>query len=353
MARVTCVVAGLVVGWLVCANAATGDYFGAVEPDKLPTLSSNGLSHAALPSGLQGGGDTFGSATVIPSLPYFDGGSTCAFANDYYPECAFQGNSAAPDVVYKYTPQASTCVDIALCGSSFDTVLHVYDGAQGALVACDDDGCAAQSRIQNLHLSAGIPYYIVVDGWGTDCGNYSLAVRSCTGPCEVTCVGGTPEGEPACFDGYTDQFNGGCNATPPAFQPLTCNDAGVTVCGHYGTYLGATGRQLRDTDWYEITLTGPTLLECCVVGEVPTQLAVLGASCNPVTVLCGSVFGEACAPMCCQVQLTAGQYRVFVAPSIYSGYPCDSDYELTIHGYQCPTVGVEPAHWGTVKRLFR
>ena len=66
-----------------------------------------------------GGGDTFATATVIPSLPYTDSGTTVGFANDYDPPCAHAG---ASDVVYRYAPAVNTCVTISLCGSGFDSI---------------------------------------------------------------------------------------------------------------------------------------------------------------------------------------------------------------------------------------
>jgi hypothetical protein len=113
------------------AFAARDDYFGKNEPPKIKDSSKS--APVAQPR-INVGGDTFATATVIPAVPYSDGGNTCGFVDDYFPSCAFAGLSIAADVVYSYTPTADECVNITLCGSSYDTILHVRDA--GGEVAC-------------------------------------------------------------------------------------------------------------------------------------------------------------------------------------------------------------------------
>lgn len=148
----------------------------ASTPGLPPNLSNVFVGKPALgtpapiesPASTTGGGESFATATVIPSLPYLDGGSTVGFFNDYNPVCAGGG---APDVVYRYSPAVNTCVTISLCGSGFDTVLHLYKDSLAGLVACNDDYCGAvpqQSKLLSVALEAGHDYYIVVDGYGCD-----------------------------------------------------------------------------------------------------------------------------------------------------------------------------------------
>ena len=65
--------------------------------------------------------------------------------------------------------------------------------------------------------------------------------------------GGIAESEPVCFDGYVDEFNGGCDAATPGFSAISSGDP---VCGQGGVFL--TGSVFADTDWYEIIVTEPT-----------------------------------------------------------------------------------------------
>ena len=45
-------------------------------------------------------------------------------------------------------------INIGLCGSIYDTILYVYDGATE--IGCNDDSsCGLQSELTNVHLAAG------------------------------------------------------------------------------------------------------------------------------------------------------------------------------------------------------
>ena len=78
-------------------------------------------------------------------------------------------------------------VRISLCGNSdFDTKLYVYENAHtpGAPHACNDDSCSTPSfpdpyvsQLLGVNLTAGNTYYIVVDGWDEQSGNYTLLIN--------------------------------------------------------------------------------------------------------------------------------------------------------------------------------
>jgi hypothetical protein len=132
------------------------------------------------------GGETIATCTVVASLPYFDTGNTCGFTNDYDEVCPYSG-SIAKDVVYCYTPTDNMCVDISLCNSStdYDTKLYVYQGSYtpGAPYACNDDACPDYiSELLGLYLTGGTAYYIVVDGYGNECGNYGIDIHEVSSP---------------------------------------------------------------------------------------------------------------------------------------------------------------------------
>lgn len=61
---------------------------------------------------------------------------------------------AAPDVVYALTPSSDLRLDIDLCGSSYDTAVHIYLDSTVKQVACNDDRCGWQSRFTALQLQA-------------------------------------------------------------------------------------------------------------------------------------------------------------------------------------------------------
>ncbi len=119
------------------------------------------------------GGDDIGSAVAIGSLPYSNTGTTEGYTDDYDEECP--SASASPDVVYSYTPSGAETVDIYVWG--YDTKLFVYENSwtPGNPYACNDDFFYyGQSALQDLALTGGNTYYIVIDGWSGDFGAYEF-----------------------------------------------------------------------------------------------------------------------------------------------------------------------------------
>jgi hypothetical protein len=134
-------------------------------------------------------GDTCEDPYVIPPLLPFDAtGNTCMFANDYDAVCPYN-TPHAPDTVYRFTPSADELVDITLCldETMYDTKAYVFeDTCSGTPIACNDDFCMTAgypqypfvSKIEGLLLNTGHDYYIVVDGYGTECGTYHLRIAA-------------------------------------------------------------------------------------------------------------------------------------------------------------------------------
>lgn len=138
------------------------------------------------PDVIRQGGDTCASATVIGGLPFTADGTTVGYTNDYDEECPYTG-STSPDVVYSFTPATDMAIDISLCTgiTDYDTKLYVYEGScpTAPNYACNDDSCSAPlypssfiSSLENLSLTAGQTYYIVVDGYGGNSGSYTIDV---------------------------------------------------------------------------------------------------------------------------------------------------------------------------------
>ena len=125
------------------------------------------------------GGDTFLDALVIPSVPYCTSGTTSGYTDDYDEACPYSGSSS-PDVVYVYTPPWSMTIPISLCGGSeYDTKFYIYEESYtpGNPLYCNDDLCPDYlSEIIEVELQANTTYYIVVDGYGGDYGQYTIDV---------------------------------------------------------------------------------------------------------------------------------------------------------------------------------
>jgi len=322
------------------------------------TFTVKATTHPAVHrGGDREGGETIADAVVIPSLPFDDTGSTCDNIDDYDEVCPYVG-STSPDVVYVFTPSVDMFVDIQTCNSGYDTKLYVYENAYtpGAPYACNDDNDACpgplyRSWIRNLELSAGDSYYIVVDGYGGDCGDYELHVLGVDPPlvCEPTCPGDAlTEGEPTCHDGYVDEYNGGCNSDPPAFQALP-PDPVVTVCGESGVYDGLT---VRDTDWYEIELDGDREVTLTMCADFPALFGFVDASlgCSAPN-LYDHTFADPYVESSLTTLLSAGTWWVFVAPADWGSYPCGVRYVLTVEGITVSPVA--ELSWTTLKAMYR
>ena len=115
-------------------------------------------------------------ATVIgPDGGVIDGttvGGTAALASS----C---GNDVfAPERIFRWTPGTSHVATIQTCGgtTNYRTTLYVREGTcLGPDLACNQRGCGEQSRI-TMPVVAGTTYYIVVDGFLADAGDFTLTV---------------------------------------------------------------------------------------------------------------------------------------------------------------------------------
>lgn len=308
------------------------------------------LQHHAISDRVQTTGEDLSSAIPIPSLPFSVSGNTCSYADDYDQSCPYYA-PGSPDVVYAYSPSAGGSIDIDLCASQYDTKVYVYDNAATTPIACNDDaGCGItgyQSALMQVPVVAGHTYYIVVDGYGGDCGDYQLVVTAHQA-CFACQPYDQPEGEPSCADGYIDVFNGGCNSTPPRYTPVTCG----TICGSAGTYTMPDGNY-RDTDWYEITV-GPGTYTYSGTGDgFSMRLFVLSAACAP-TVL-GTLATTPCVPG--SLSFTGpGTFHLFAASNAFSGVPCGAKYRLDISGpgiLACQATPASSSTWGALRLLYR
>ena len=91
-----------------------------------------------------------------------------------------QTTSSATESWYAFTPAASDMYQISLAGSDFDTILSVYDECGGELIAYnDDDGWLSTSTV-TVELEAETTYYIQIDGYWGEYGNYTLYIDNYT-----------------------------------------------------------------------------------------------------------------------------------------------------------------------------
>jgi len=92
------------------------------------------------------------------------------------------GGNASPDVFYEYTGSGEVeLVTISLCGggTSYDSYLRVFAScgnlSVGSEIAFNDDFCGLQSQL-TFESDGTSTYIIMVEGFGTGSGDFSLAI---------------------------------------------------------------------------------------------------------------------------------------------------------------------------------
>ncbi|WP_437781486.1 MXAN_6577-like cysteine-rich protein [Sorangium sp. So ce1097] len=120
-----------------------------------------------------GGGTCSTPIDLGSTVPQVVTGSTAEQPESVTPAC---GVSSAPEMIYSFTAPDNGIYIFNTFGSSFDTILQVYDGScAGTPLRCNDDAGGPQSRV-TVDLVAGQTVLVVVDGRSTNRGDYVLQV---------------------------------------------------------------------------------------------------------------------------------------------------------------------------------
>jgi hypothetical protein len=104
-------------------------------------------------------------------------GNTCGLVSDYEGSC---NAGTAGDAAFRFVLSAPRRVLISTAGSGFDTSMALWTGttpATATYVNCNDDAAGLSTSVLDLTLAAGT-YYVVVDGFGTECGDYKFNVQT-------------------------------------------------------------------------------------------------------------------------------------------------------------------------------
>jgi hypothetical protein len=114
---------------------------------------------------------------LASAVPVMASGNTTGMGNDATGTCG----GGAEDYVYEYTAPQTGTYTMSLAGSAYDTILFVQAQtgpcAFGDL-ACDDDGAGGLQSLVTLPLNQGDTVYIVVDGFGTSTGAFTLNITA-------------------------------------------------------------------------------------------------------------------------------------------------------------------------------
>jgi hypothetical protein len=245
-----------------------------------------------------------------------------------------------------YELQITEISDITWEGiAEFPLYLIIWDGNEG----CDGMyslGWRATTEICDpLTVSAqDVPpgtYWLWVGLWTLSpdypCGllyNARVTVAPAM-PCEVECSqNAIDEGEETCYDGYVDQYNGGCNSDPVVFQPIA---DGAVICGTSGTYLVGMDAY-RDTDWYEFTTTQICNLTWQALAEFDVVLFLIHGNpdaCPDPPILASTAGGACQITTLTYADLGPGTYWLFIAPAVWTGVPCGAVYQASFNLFDC------------------
>ena len=319
------------------------------------------------PGGSVNEGDTIETALLLPGVPFHGTGNTAGYTDDYDEVCPYTG-STAPDVVYKYVPTTSMSIDIDFCASGYDTKAYVYDAGLN-LIACNDDFYFAapcfvySSKLENVAMTAGQTYYIVIDGYGSTSGPYVMDIMAYA-PCVISCpYNAYAEWEPPLIPNYVDLYNGGCNTTPSyPFQHISGASPGSDIpvcsaifCGVSGWFL-VNGSNSRDTDWFTLTkATAGTNIEITADAEYASYIFQLTGTCaGGVTVAQQAIAGP-CQFATMSIAGPASTYWFWVGPTVFVSPDGTMmyDYVVWFTGLQPEVYATAPTTWSTVKALYR
>jgi Abnormal spindle-like microcephaly-assoc'd, ASPM-SPD-2-Hydin len=167
--------------FLTLALTAGTRYFIVVDT---PTVDSSAAGfHFSLRRGIPAN-DTCATATVIdPSrLPFSVSGTTFGATNDLDPGGACFGSALSTrgaDVVFQFTPADTQLYVITLTPSGrYDASLYLTTDCS-TIAGCfgADVGGARTPEILHKSLIAGITYFVVVDGFGGDAGDFAFSLQ--------------------------------------------------------------------------------------------------------------------------------------------------------------------------------
>ncbi len=172
-------------------------------------------------------------------------------------------------------------------------------------------------------------------------------------PIDECAPGLVHEWEPPLHDQYVDEYNGGCNSTPPVFQALEAIDPPdcISMCGKSGWYL-FDGWERRDTDWFTVTAAGDTL-EFTITAQYPTNMFIMNTDCNNLIIL-ADAYAPTDVPTTINYLTSPGEeYWLWVGPADFGGPVTEYSYEMHVCGVSGGPVPTEKVSWGSVKSLYR
>ena len=181
------------------------------------------------------------------------------------------GGNPASDVFYKFTGNGtSQLVTISLCGggTDYDSVLRVFDDCDLLNeLAFNDDSCGLQSEV-SFTSDGTSTYYIMVEGFGSNSGNFSL---------DITCEDPLPN------DDCSGAIAVSCGDSVTGSTVGATVDSGAPACGPAITSPGV---------WYKLNdnsgLPGDITLSLCNGTDFDSKISVYSGTCAALVCIDGN-----------------------------------------------------------------
>jgi len=255
------------------------------------------------------------AGTIIPPAPSNDlcagainlncgasaNGTTLGATADIAPFCGTSDGTGG-GVWFRHTATTNNTVRASLCGSAYDSKIRIFSGTCGALVCVagnDDSGACVGNELSSqieFEAVAGTQYWILVHGFSTAVGNFSLNL-TCNVVVPIDC-NGVPNGPAVpgttCDDGnpstINDVFQANCTCAGVVPPPAPANDnpctAAVIACG--GSVSGQTLSATASTLAAPLCATGAlndVFFSLNVIAGTEYTVTVNGADYDGVLVL--------------------------------------------------------------------
>jgi hypothetical protein len=167
----------------------------------------------------------------------------------------------------------------------------------------------------------------------TDAAHYRFTLTS--NPCDwpidlVQEAGDQLENEPICQDNYQDVYNSGCSGAS-IFQTIPST---VTLFGTSGIYRAGNYHD-RDTDWFQFTITRPSVVSVRVLAEFDPYLVLTNfcPGCDGGLMEAGGTVGDTLEMRSWCFE--PGLYYLAVLPSSGARLPCGTEYRLWLQSDPC------------------
>eukprot|EP00041_Stephanoeca_diplocostata_P022689 m.543534 g.543534 ORF g.543534 m.543534 type:complete len:856 (+) comp22130_c0_seq2:292-2859(+) len=131
-----------------------------------------------------------GPESFVPSpRPGLHGTATCGstFAGTTTFGSSYGIGGLAGEHIYTFVAPVTGSYILNSCGSAFDTWLRVFSADLSTEIAeCDDCGPCGSRSVLSTVLAAGTAYNVVVEGWGSMDGSYTVSVTCPPGAVSVS-----------------------------------------------------------------------------------------------------------------------------------------------------------------------